>query len=159
MFLPPEQCPDPSPWNHAVSHQGKCCPCWAFTLVLLTVNNPRAGQLLSPAKVNFERPEIPFCTSFVGLAMSFIELNPTRFSGQTCSDRTTLIPQSHLTLCDPMGCSPPGSSVHGIFQARIPEWVAIASFRGSSRPRDGTCISCAPCTSTTSATWEAHQTM
>ena len=34
-----------------------------------------------------------------------------------------------LTLCDPMGCSPPGSSVHGIFQARILEWVAISSSR------------------------------
>ena len=36
------------------------------------------------------------------------------------------------TLCDPMDCSPPGSSVHGIFQARILEWVAISFSRGSS---------------------------
>ena len=36
------------------------------------------------------------------------------------------VSQSHLTLCNPMDCSPPGSSVHGIFQARVPEWVAIA---------------------------------
>ena len=41
--------------------------------------------------------------------------------------------QSCPTLCDPMDCSPPGSSVHGIFQARILEWVAITSSRGSSR--------------------------
>ena len=41
-----------------------------------------------------------------------------------------------------MNCSPPGFSVHGILQARILEWVAISSFRGSSRPRDWTCISC-----------------
>ena len=41
-------------------------------------------------------------------------------------------PQSSLTLCDPMDCSPPGSSVHGILQARTLEWVAISSFRGSS---------------------------
>ena len=34
------------------------------------------------------------------------------------------VAQSCLTLCDPMDCSPPGSSVHGIFQTRIPEWVA-----------------------------------
>ena len=39
-------------------------------------------------------------------------------------------------------CSPPGSSVHGILQARILEWVAISFSRGSSRPRDRTCISC-----------------
>ena len=34
--------------------------------------------------------------------------------------------QSHLNLCDPMDCSPPGSSLHGIFQTRILEWVAIS---------------------------------
>ena len=41
-----------------------------------------------------------------------------------------------------MDCSPPGASVHGIFQARILEWVAISSSRGSSRPRDQTWVSC-----------------
>ena len=38
--------------------------------------------------------------------------------------------QSYLTLCDPMDCSPPGSSVHGILQARILEWVAMPFSRG-----------------------------
>ena len=42
------------------------------------------------------------------------------------------------TLCDPMDCSPPGSSVHGILQARILEWVAISFSRESSWPRDQT---------------------
>ena len=41
-----------------------------------------------------------------------------------------------------MDCSLPGSSVHGILQARILEWVAIPFSKGSSQPRDGTCISC-----------------
>ena len=45
------------------------------------------------------------------------------------------------TLCDPMDCSPPGSSVHRIFQARILEWVAISSSRGSSPPEDRTQLS------------------
>ena len=49
-----------------------------------------------------------------------------------------LCAQSCLTLCDPMDCSPLGSSVHGIFLARILERVAISFSRGSSRPRDGT---------------------
>ena len=44
--------------------------------------------------------------------------------------------QSCLTLCNPMGCSPPGSPVQGIFQARILEWVAISSSRGFSQSRD-----------------------
>ena len=43
-----------------------------------------------------------------------------------------LVTQLYLTLCDPMDCNPPGSSVHGIPQARILEWVAIAFSRGSS---------------------------
>ena len=49
--------------------------------------------------------------------------------------------QSCLTLCNPMDCSPPGSSVHGILQARILEWVAISFARGSSHPRDRTWVS------------------
>ena len=52
------------------------------------------------------------------------------------------IVKSCLTLCDPMDCSPPGSSVHGNFHARTLEWVAISSSRGSSRPKDWTHISC-----------------
>ena len=46
-----------------------------------------------------------------------------------------------LTLCDPMDCSPPGSTVHGIFQAIILEWVAISSSRRYSWPRDQTHVS------------------
>ena len=42
---------------------------------------------------------------------------------------------SRARLCNPMDCSPPGFSVHGIFQAKILEWVAISSSRGSSQPR------------------------
>ena len=48
-------------------------------------------------------------------------------------------------LCDPMHCSPPGSSVHGILQARILEWVAMLSSRGSSRSREGTRVSYITC--------------
>ena len=42
------------------------------------------------------------------------------------------------TLCDPLDCKPPGCSVHGILQARILEWVALPSSRGSAQPRGGT---------------------
>ena len=55
-------------------------------------------------------------------------------------------PQSCPTLCNPMGCIPPGSSVRGILQARILEWVATSSSRGSSGPRDHTRISYVSCT-------------
>ena len=53
-----------------------------------------------------------------------------------------LVTQSCPTLCYPMDCSPPGSSVHGILQARILEWVAIPFSGGSSRPRDQPRVSC-----------------
>ena len=52
------------------------------------------------------------------------------------------VAQLCLILCDPMDCSLTGSSVHGIFQTRILEWVAISFSRGSSRPRDRTRVSC-----------------
>ena len=53
--------------------------------------------------------------------------------------------QSCPTLCDPMDCSPPGSSAQGISQARILEWVTMPSSRGSSQPSDGSCVSCISC--------------
>ena len=61
-------------------------------------------------------------------------------------------------LCNLMDCSPPGFSIHGIFQTRVLEWVAISFFRGSSWPRDQTCVSCVFCIGRQilyrSATWE-----
>ena len=78
---------------------------------------------------------------FPALAGSFFTTEPSRkpqhFLGMWA--------QSCHTLCDCMDCSPPGSSVHGIFQARILEWVAICFSRGSSQPRDQTHISCISC--------------
>ena len=52
---------------------------------------------------------------------------------------------SRPTLCDLMDCSPPGFSVHGIFHARILEWVAVSFSRESCQPRDRMCISCVSC--------------
>ena len=56
-----------------------------------------------------------------------------------------LVAQSCPTLCDSMDCSPPGSSVHGILQAEILEWIAVPFSRGSSWPRDWTHVSCVSC--------------
>ena len=53
-----------------------------------------------------------------------------------------LVVKSCPILCDPMDCSQLGSSVHGISQARIQEWVAISYSRGSSQPRDQSQVSC-----------------
>ena len=71
-----------------------------------------------------------------------------------------LLLQLCLTLCNPAGCSPPGSSDHGIFQARILEWVATSYSRGSSLPRGQTHIPVSPALAdgffTTVTTWEAQ---
>ena len=75
----------------------------------------------------------------------------TRLSGATCDSPPVLLScagvhaptlQSHLTFCDPMNCSLLGSSVHGILQARILEWVAMLFSKGSSQPGNRTHISC-----------------
>ena len=58
-----------------------------------------------------------------------------------CAESLQLSP----ALCSPEDCGPPGSSVHGILQARILEWVAVPSVRGSSRPRYRTLVSDIAC--------------
>ena len=57
-------------------------------------------------------------------------------------EKTFVAAQLHLTLGNSMDYSPPGSSVHGLSQARILEWGAISSSRGSSHGRDGARVSC-----------------
>ena len=56
--------------------------------------------------------------------------------------KESAVTQSCPTLCHPMDCSPPGSSVHGVLQAKILGWVAIPFSRGSSQPWDHTWVSC-----------------
>ena len=71
--------------------------------------------------------------------------NYLHFPGRVCvlksGGNISSVAQPCPTPCDPLNCSPPGSSVHGILQARIQEWVAISSSRGSFWTRDGTHIS------------------
>ena len=59
----------------------------------------------------------------------------------SCIAKWNEVAQSYPTPCDPMDCSLPDSSVHGIFQARVLEWVTISFSRGSSQPRDWTRVS------------------
>ena len=70
------------------------------------------------------------------------QLRTERTQEGYCSSAQSL---SRVGLCDPIDCSPPRSSVHGILQARILEWIAISSLRGSSQPRDQTHVSCISC--------------
>ena len=77
---------------------------------------------------------------YTGFSCCHVSLRPVRHLPPE-SKRTFPVSQSCPTLCDPVDCSPPGSSVHGILQARILEWVAIVFSRGSSRPRYQTQVS------------------
>ena len=68
-----------------------------------------------------------------------------KFCMSKCSLKSeSEVAQSCPALCDPMDCSLPGSSLHGIFQARVLEWVAISFSRGSSQSKDRTRVSCIP---------------
>ena len=67
------------------------------------------------------------------------EKNTDRYS--TCCAVLCLVAQSCPTLCNPMDCSLPGSSIHGILQARILEWVAMNSSRRSFQPKGQTQVS------------------
>ena len=75
------------------------------------------------------------------LEAEMVEVFPTHL--YACLRAKSL--QSCPTLCNPMDCSPPGSSFHGIFLARILEWVGISFSRGSFQPKDRTLVSCVSC--------------
>ena len=73
--------------------------------------------------------------SLLSVCVNFLR-SFTRGSGKDISSELNkgacvLSPQSYPTLCDPMDCSQPGSSVHGIFRARILQWIAISSSGGT----------------------------
>ena len=87
---------------------------------------------------------LPFCSASASVPLAPIpdlfSVDPDRGRNKLDDDSgqsvKVLVTQSCLSLCDPMDCSPPSSSVHGISQVKILESVAISSSRGSSRPRD-----------------------
>ena len=80
------------------------------------------------------------------ITCSWMEDNTVKVSNTPQIDTLcVLVAQSCPTLCHPMDCSPPGSSIYGIFQVRILEWIAIFYSRGSSRPGDWNHISCVSC--------------
>ena len=99
-----------------------------------------ACLLLSPLPVSCI--SISPCTRFPLSRFSLITVFPS--PSPMCMRAKSL--QSYPTLCDPRDCSPPGSSLHGILQARTLEWVAMPSSRGSSWLRNQTCVSRLSCT-------------
>ena len=80
-----------------------------------------------------------WCSKFFPSYITFTNLRTSyKWNHMVC----TILCLSCLPLCNPMDCSPWDSSVHGILQARILEWVAIPFSRGSSQPKNWTQVSC-----------------
>ena len=113
-----------------------CCCYWTFFLILLLFY-VLLSWLPSMWELNSLTSDGTHTPALEG------EVVTTRPWGPNCVRLLMKHAQSlsHAWLCNPMGCSPPGSSVHGILQVRTLEWVAISFCRGSSWPRDRTCVS------------------
>ena len=112
----------------------------AFSLPAFSLVTPGNGT-----KLSLQPTQIHHCSPVLITGLLFL-LDPLLYVCM-CTWRGVCVcvcacTQLCLTFCDPMDCSPPGSSVHGIFLARILECVAISYPRGSSQPRDRTCVSC-----------------
>ena len=109
-----------------------------------TVTLQCCASFCSPAKwVSYIYMYFP---SFFGFFSHYVTTEdwvdfPVLYSRFSCAQSLQLYP----TLCNPTDWSPPGSSVHGILQARTPEWVAMPSSRESSQPRDWTRVPCISC--------------
>ena len=116
---------------------GSCC--WKdIPLICLFSSNPQPVlQFTSKDSENFMFAKYYHSFLFSPHA-DLLSLRPVWQRQSTCV-------LSWVWLCDHMDCSPPGSSVHGIFQARILEWVAISFSKGSSQPRDRARIFCDSC--------------
>ena len=140
MELLEEKTPDlkgvPSERKRGMAERGIFTPCRASTsmhhagsrkwcFVFLLCNTERFSEL---EDFIFISPVVDIFVLFLFLGGKHSVLYPQ--IGYCC-----LVNKSCLTLCDPMDCSPPGSSVHGISQSRILEWVAISFSKGSSWPR------------------------
>ena len=82
------------------------------------------------------------CFYFLIISPISISWNTGNIAVLSLSLEWALITQACPTLCDPLDCNPPGSSVHGILQARILKWVAFPFSRGSSQPRYWIWVSC-----------------
>ena len=119
---------------------------WAF-LIAQSVKNLPAIQETRVQFLHREDPlekemEIYSCILAWGIPWTEEPGGLQSIGSQRVGHNLVKVPQLCLTLCDPMDCSLPGSSVLGILQARILEWIAIPFSRGSSQPRGRTGVSC-----------------
>ena len=135
---------------------------WWRKLTVLTENDYTLTLFAEPTSPNDEAmivkkmsllfwpPKLlkPYCCLFTSSIPSvanktdFFSLDQITILYWEMGESESEVAQLCPTLCDPMDCSLPGSSVHGIFQARVLEWVAISSSRRAFQPRDWNRVSC-----------------
>ena len=84
----------------------------------------------------------PFHHKQSGIWCSISKIHNRDCGDALCMCYCCLVSQLCPNLCDPMDCSPPGSSIYGLFQARILEWLAISFSREFSQPTEQTLVSC-----------------
>ena len=124
-----------------------CCqdPLWGPVIPLLVsrrlitkVGDGAKGPILQPRKLRLRGTVGAHCPPTLP---PLIHSRPLCFGNTSQPSVKVKVAQSCPTLCDPMDCSPAGSSICGILWARIPEWVAVPFSRGSSQPGDRTQVS------------------
>ena len=125
--------------------------CWSLSFLLMVQKPPYRGQSLPTKFPSYPKfaiyPQHPFSSvcSDKHHVSSLLTADPWASALDTgfskLMEHVCLVAQSCLTLCDPTDCSPPGSSVHGILQARILGWIVISFSRGSSQPRKWNLVS------------------
>ena len=128
---------------------------WGSVVLEKTLESPLDCKEIKPVNPKGDQQMLTFCfchicsqpSSLISFSLSFFPecLFPSFLLfrlGESEMKVKVLVAQFRLTVCNPMDCNPPDSSVHGILQARILEWVAIPFFRESSKPRDWMWVSC-----------------
>ena len=123
------------------------CPfCWYVPLVTrLPVFRVTVTRQILPIQVQLQIPLLPGSlpsSPTWNYTYLFSYLFLPGLAAHMCILKKVSVPQLCPTLCNPMDCSLPGSSVHGILQAGILEWIAMPSSRESSQPKDWTWVSC-----------------
>ena len=134
-----------------------CILCWVLELnyLGLTLSPPPVSCLILGKLPNLFQLQFPYLCQeddsnmiiyddWVDMGSKWVNTYKT-FYRVTDSKKMLFRAQSYLALCNPTDCSPPSSSVHGILQARILEWVAISFSRASSWPRGQNCATYLSC--------------
>ena len=117
---------------------------WSYALGKLVVLNTQSVNILLSKSWDCAQVSQKGISTIISMVsnLSTVKGNVHLHASTSATGKVKVKVKSCPTLCDPMDCSLPGSSIHGIFQAKIPWWFAISFSRRASQPRDWTLVSC-----------------